>query len=387
MKQSNRKVFWGFEPFDYRASEAYLERMSLRGRKLESVSGYIAEFSACEPCGRVYRADVYAEELSESGKKKREAYLNRWRKEGWEFCAQSDYLYYFCREGTDKSLPAGVRPQEDRLLRVAVWRREFYAVLVMVLVLAFGLISQTRMTYLSVLTYTDFCKTSLFVVFVVPCGVIMLYHLLYFLLRRRLIRRGEPLPVSSLAASRVRSVLIYSITVLFVLYVAASFIADAFTGYPRVMLMIAPLVLAAGVVWLVKKIRAKRKKSSILVGLLVIFAVSVSITFVSAVNMDNASDELPEGSYALRLTDLDPSLTPSRVSYTHTQSPLVRQHYVYVETAADGTKVSTEYLRCAGEWSTDFLYGLVLKALDNVNPADYTLTREGNEIIYCEPAV
>ena len=52
MKKSNQNVFWGFEPFDYRASEVYLERMSKRGRKLESVSGYLAEFSACEPAER-----------------------------------------------------------------------------------------------------------------------------------------------------------------------------------------------------------------------------------------------------------------------------------------------------------------------------------------------
>ena len=67
MKQSNHKVFWGFEPFDYRASETYLEQMSLRGRKLASVSGYIAELSDCEPAQRVYRADVFAEEFSDNG--------------------------------------------------------------------------------------------------------------------------------------------------------------------------------------------------------------------------------------------------------------------------------------------------------------------------------
>lgn len=387
MKTSNQKVLWGFEPFDYRASEAYLERMSRRGRKLESVSGYIAEFSRCEPGERVYRADVFAEEFADNGKKKRDAYINRWAKAGWELCAQSDYLYYFCREGTDKSLPAGVRPQEKELLRVAIWRREFYAILVMVLVLAFGLICQTRMTYLSLLTYTDFCKTSLFLVFVVPCAAILLYHLFFYILRRAVIKRGELLPVPSLAAARVRSALIYSITVLFVLYVLFSFIADAFTGYARVMLLTAPLVLAVGVAWIVRRIRAKRKKGSLLAGVLIILAISVTITFVSTVNLDNASNELPEGSYALHVSDLDEALTPQRVSYTHTQSPVVRRHYVYVETAADGTKVSTEYILCAGEWSADLMYRLVVEALADIDPEAYTLTRNGNEIIYCEPAI
>lgn len=387
MKKSNQKVLWGFEPFDYRASETYLERMSHRGRRLESVSGYIAEFSRCEPGKRVYRADVFAEEFTDHGKKKRDAYLNRWSKAGWEFCAQSDYIYYFCREGTDKTLPAGVKPQEDQLLRVAIWRREFYAVLAMVLVLAFGLINQTRMTYLSLLTYTDFCKTTLFLVFVVPCAAILLYHLLFYILRRAVIKRGELLPVPSLVAARVRSALIYSITVLFVLYVALSFIVDAFTGYARVMLLTAPLILAVGVAWIVRRIKAKRKKGSLLAGVLIILAISVTVTFVSAVNLDNASDELPEGSYALHLSDIDEELEPLRVSYTHTQSPVVRRHYVYVETAADGTKVSTEYIRCVGEWSADLMYGLVEQALDGIDPGTYTLTRNGNEILYCEPAI
>ncbi len=386
MKKSNQNVFWGFEPFDYRASEIYLERMSRRGKKLESVSGYLAEFSDCEPAERAYRVGIFTEEFSENGKKKREAYLNRWRKEGWEFCAQSDYLYYFCREGSDKTLPSGVRQQEDSLLRVAVWRREFYAVLVMVLILAFGLINQVRMTYLSFLTYTDFCKTSLFAVFLIPCCAIMLYHLFYYLPRRSLILKGQPLPVPSLSAARVRSILIHSMTVLFVLYVVGSLIADALSGYPRVMLTMAPLILAAGVFWLVRKRRAKGKKGSILIGLLIILAVSVTVAFVSIANLGNATDELPEGNFALHLSDLDPEMTPQRISYTHTQSPLVRQHYVYVETAEDGTVASTEYLRCAGPWSTAFLYDLVLQALDDVDPDTYTLTCEGNEIIYCEPA-
>ncbi len=386
MKQSNRKVLWGFEPFDYRASEIYLEQMSRRGKKLKSVSGYLAEFSRCEPAERVYRADVFAEEFTEGGKKKREAYLNRWSKAGWEFCAQSDYIYYFCREGTDKTLPAGVHPQEEQLTRVAIWRREFYAVLIMVLVLAFGLINQLRMTYYNFLTYTEFCKTTLFLVFIVPCAVIMLYHLLFYIQRRGIIKRGRPLPIPSLTAARVRSVLIHSITVLFVLYVVFCFTADAFTGYPRVMLLIAPLVLAAGVAWIVRKLKAKRKKGSLLIGVLIILAISVTVVWIAAVNLDNGSNELPEGSYALHLTDLDETLTPQHVSYTHTQSPIVRQHYVYVETASDGTKASTEYLRCAGEWSTDFMYGLIVEALREVDPESYSLTREGNEIIYCEPA-
>ena len=87
------------------------------------------------------------------------------------------------------------------------------------------------------------------------------------------------------------------------------------------------------------------------------------------------------------MSDLDEALTPQRVSYTHTQSPVVRRHYVYVETAADGTKVSTEYILCAGEWSADLMYRLVVEALADIDPEAYTLTRNGNEIIYCEPAI
>ena len=80
--------------------------------------------------------------------KETDAYINRWTKAGWELCAQSDYLT-ICREGTDKSLPAGVRPQEKGASARRNLAAEFYAILVMVLVLAFGLICQTRMTYLS----------------------------------------------------------------------------------------------------------------------------------------------------------------------------------------------------------------------------------------------
>ncbi len=387
MKKERQRVIWGFEPFDYRASEAYIESMAKRGKKLESVSGYIASFTPCEPGEWVCRIGIFAEELSDGGQKKRQTWLNRWTKAGWEFCAQSDYLYYFCREGTDRTLPPGFRQQEELLLRVAIWRREFYAVFVTLLILAFSLINQTRMTYRSLLTYTDFCKTSLFCVFALPGALILLYHLIFFLRRRSMIRRGEALPVPSLAAARTRTILIYSITVLFLLYVICSFAADALSGYPRVILSLLPLLLAVGVVFLVRRLRARGKKRTLLTGILVIFTVSIGLAFLSVANLDNASGELPEGRFALHVTDLDPADRMQRASYVHTQSPLVPEHYVYVETGENGTRASTEYIRCVGAKSTDLMYELVMKALADVEEGSYSLQRTGNEILYCEPAI
>ena len=386
MKKSEYKSLWCFEPFDYRASETWLNRLALQGKKLESISGYTASFSACEPEPRVYRVGIYEEDLSESGQKKRQTYINRWTGAGWEFCAQSDYLYYFCRKGTDDTLPGGIRPREDLLLRIAVWRREFYAVFIMLLVLAFGRICQLRMTYRSFLTYTDFCKTSIFVVFVIPSVFILLYHVFFCLRGRAMIRRGRLLSVPTVAAARFRSVLIYSVTVLFLLYVVCALAADALTGYPRMALTILPLLLAVGVVLLVRKLRAKGKKHVLITGILVILAVTTGLAFLSAVNLDNASNELPADSYALHASDLDPPQKIQKASYVHSQSPLIRRHYVYVETAEDGTKLSTEYISCIGPKTADLMFELVTRELSEMEPGTYSVRREGNDIIYCEPA-
>lgn len=386
MSKTEHRRLWCFEPFDYRASETFLERMALKGYRLESISGYLAGFSSCEPEERMYRVGIYEEDLSENGQKKRQNYLNRWTNAGWEFCAQNDYLYYFCRKGSDGTLPCGIHPREDLLLRVAVWRREFYAVFIMLLVLAFGLICQLRMTYRSFLTYTDFCRTSLFMVFVIPAAAVLLYHLIYYCRRRALIHRGELLPVPTVAAARFRSFLIYSVAILFLLYVVCSFAADALSGYPRMALTLLPLLLAIGVVLLVRRLRAKGKKHVLITGILVIFAVTTGLAFLSAANLDNASNELPAGSYALHAEDLDPPQTAQRASYVHSRSPLVSRHYVYVETAEDGTKLSTEYISCIGPRTADLLYELVERELAEAAPDSYSLRRDGNDIIYCEPS-
>ena len=386
MGKTEHKGLWCFQPFDYRASETYLNRMAERGFRLESISGYLASFSPCEAEKRVYRAGIYEEDLSENGQKKRQNYINRWTNAGWKFHAQNDFLYYFSREGTDDTLPGGIKPREDLLLRVAIWRREFYAAFITLLVLAFGLICQIRMTYRSFLTYTDFCRTSLFLVFIIPSALILLYHLVYFLHRRARIRRGELLPVPTVRAARIRSVLMYLVAILFVLYVVCSFVADALAGYPRVILSILPLILALGVVWLVRRLRSKGRKRTLLTGILVIFAVTTGLAFLSAVNLDNASNELPPDSYALHVEDLDPARQVVSSSYVHSRSPLVRQHYVYVEHADDGSKVSTEYILCRGTRAADLMYDLTLKELQDAEEGSYSIRRDGEAIIYCEPA-
>jgi len=384
---ANKKVIWGFQPFDYRASEQYLERMAERGWRLHSVSGYLAEFSPAEPRRVVYRADVFGGEFEDKGEKKRAAYLERWEKYGWEFCTNADYLYYFCREGTDKTPPPGVRPQEEKQLQSSAWRRELYAVLFMILILAFGLINQTRITYSSLLTYTDFCKTSLFVVFVVPCCLVILYQAFVYFRGRACVKRGRLLPETRLFAARTRSILIYLPTMLFILYVLTSFVLDALNGYPRVLMMLTPLVIAAVVAWIVKKLRPRLKKGSKVIGVIIIMTICVIIAFLGYVGMDDREGELPEGAYALHLSDVDEDLELKYTQYTYSRSPVVSRHYIYVETATDGTTASTEYMACTGDRAADLLYSLVLDALENGDVTDYDLVREENTIIYTTPSV
>ena len=66
---------------------------------------------------------------------------------------------------------------------------------------------------------------------------------------------------------------------------------------------------------------------------------------------------------------------------------MVSRHYIYVETASDGTTASTEYMACISDRAADLLYELVLEALAEGDMTDYDLVREENTIIYTTPSV
>ena len=150
------------------------------------------------------------------------------------------------------------------------------------------------------MTYTDFCKTSLFLVFVVPCAAILLYHLFFYILRRAVDKTGRTVtcPIPAAARSQrahlqhngafrsVRSIFLYRGRVYRIRARDAADRAAGAGGRRRVDRAQNP---------------GETKKGSLLAGVLIILAISVTITFVSTVNLDNASNELPEGSYALHV--------------------------------------------------------------------------------------
>ncbi len=193
---------------------------------------------------------------------------------------------------------------------------------VMVLVLAFGLICQTRMTYLSLLTYYGFLQNVSVPRFrrAVRRDPFVPSVLLYPAQGCDKTGRTVTCPIPSRRARSQRAHLQHngafrSVRSIF-LYRGRVYRIRARDAADR----------AAGAGGRRRVDRAQNpgetKKGSLLAGVLIILAISVTITFVSTVNLDNASNELPEGSYALHVSDLDEALTPQRVSlHAHAEFP------------------------------------------------------------------
>ena len=135
MKKEEKKIFWGFLPFDYRVSEALFSRMSEKGWMVKSVSPYIAVFEQDEPKKRTFAACVYGgQEIGEKGRTK---YIEQGKKLGWKHACDYDRYFWFWTPG-ETALSEKPVSDETRLFGSAVWRKELYALILIVLAVGFG---------------------------------------------------------------------------------------------------------------------------------------------------------------------------------------------------------------------------------------------------------
>ena len=161
MKKEEKKVFWGFLPFDYRVSESLFSRVAGKGWFVKSVSPYIAVFEADEPKTRRYYARIYAKE--DLGEKSRAKYLEQMNKEGLRPACDYDRYFWFFTEGEDaREIPDTAPSDEKRLFGSAVWRKEIYALILLVLAAGFGAVKLYNPSYTSFITFPSFQDLSCF---------------------------------------------------------------------------------------------------------------------------------------------------------------------------------------------------------------------------------
>lgn len=379
-KKEEKKIFWGYTPFDYRASEALFSRMSEQGWMIQSVTPYFAVFRADTPKKRVFRAAVYdKQDISEQS---RAQYIRKWEKAGMRHACDFDFYYWFYTEEGSCVTPEGFSSDENRLTTSAAWRKELYSMILMLLAIGFGAIKLYNVSYISFITYSEFTKLMLLPLFLPICLAIYLYAGIWMTKYRRRIRRGIRLPVPSRAGANLRRAMVFVPVGLFFFLLLLALALDACTGYSQTVILISPILLVFCVVWIVRILK-RRGQAAVVGRILIIIAMLVCIAVYALGNYRTSSSGLPEGSDAAHLSEISQELTVKNSSYVHTASPAVSLHYVYKESAPDGSMASTEFFRCRTEGFADRIYAYIQQALEGTEDG-YTLQRDGKTIVYKE---
>ncbi len=381
MKKEEKKLFWGFLPFDYRVGEALFSRMAAKGWMVKSVSPYIAVFEADEPKTRRYYARIFdKEDISE---KSRSKYLEQAKKEGLRFACDYDRYYWFYTNGEeDRKKTEAPGSDEKRLFGSAVWRKEIYALILLVLAVGFGAIKLYNLSYTSFITYSEFSRLMLLPLFAPLIILFGAYILIWALGCRARLKRGEALPVPTEKAAKLRRALVFGPVFLFFGLLLLAVILDACTGYAKTILLISPIALVACVALIIRALK-KRGRAAIIGRLVIVIAIIVCIAVYALGNFQTFSSDLPEDAPVAALSDLSGSHVLKKSSYVQTSSPAVSLHFIYKELAEDGASANTEYFACRNAFFADQIYTCIEKALEKVD-TPYSLKRDGNVIVYQE---
>ncbi len=379
-RKEEKKIFWGYTPFDYRASEALFARMSEQGWMVQSVTPYFAVFQADVPKKRIFRAAIYdRQDISEHS---RTQYIQKWKKAGMQYACDFDQYFWFYTEENAISVEDGFSSDESRLMTSAVWRKELYSVILMLLAIGFGAIKLYNVSYISFITYSEFTKLMLLPIFLPVCLAIYLYGGIWMAGCRRRIRRGSSLPIPSRTAANWRRALVFLPAGLFFLFLLLALALDACTGYAQTVILVSPILVVFCVIWIVRMLK-RRGQAAVIGRVLIIFAMVVCVAVYAVGNYRNFSSGLPEGSDVARLYEMQAGLAAEKTSYVHTASPAVSLHFIYKESADNGAMASTEFFRCRTEGFADRIYAYIQQALEGVE-TDYTLRRDGKTIVYKE---
>lgn len=378
MQKEEKRIFWGFNPYDYHASEQLLSQMLEKGWMVKDITPYTAVFRSCEPKKKKFVVLIY--DKNDISSKARIKYIEQRKKEGlYHVCDYDRYFWFYT--SVDDSVPDNTG-SEEYLTTSAAWRKELYCLILILLATAFGAVKLYNLSYLTYITYSEFAKLMLLPIFAPICAALSIYFGIWMYRNKKKIRNGEKLPVFTLRAAKIRRVLVFVPVLFFFLVLLTALLLDACTGYAKTVLMLFPIAIVGCVFYIVRLLK-KHGKAAFIGRVVIIIAVLICIAFYAFNNYRNYSSDVPDNIDVASITSLGSDYTVKTTSYVHTASPAVSLHFIYKEKAQDGTEANTEYFECRNTFFADVIYNQIEKALKNVDD-DYTLTRNGNLIIYQE---
>lgn len=371
MSKTTKTTIFMFSVLDYKAMEEYFEKMAGQGWMLEKIGAWTVRFKKTNPQNLKFTVDLFPYMTAFDSPHNRHVkdYQELCEQSGWHFVTSANKFQIFYANADEKPIPIQTDSSvEEKVVRKSVFGIEFLVFLVCLPALLFSLGTLFPFDYSKLFTNISILTTVYFPILLLPISIYTGYFVLWFWQAKRNIRRGLPLPRTSLRAARWRGMFMLVIGGILISLMITAAIADAINGYRFILFFF--LIPFSGVVigiWFKKNVAAKersRKKNltiftAIVLGSTIFLTVLTIGIVLSSVKVSKGitgmKSGLPEGYTALKLSDFEIEELPKVSNFLKRSSFVVPINYDYYE-IINGRSIKTSYIQAASPAIASYIF-------------------------------
>jgi len=358
--KQNKRRFFGYFPFDYKAFEQELAQEIAQGWMLETLSRFSVSYRRTENADLVPYIEVFTGTYESDGEKKLAAYKKKRKSRGWQYAGELDFFYVWY-------LPAGeTKPEPDaqaerNLNQRMVWSKELSVLGIAIAILVLGLVAVWKLAYTDLLTFTGVGSVMMFGIFLIPCVVVAALIWREIAAAKRPLLVGQPLPVPEIGRARRRYRLIYGLALAIAVYIALIFILDGIFGYNRYLSLLLPIVAASLAVWGLQRVKSRAARRALT---LVTLVVCGGLLFASQSRTSTDLNALVAPQDMSVVLTMDEK--PASSAYHETVSPVVPVHYTYTQQGEGKKTALNEYFRIPADFCRRIVLDEVLQTMRGV---------------------
>lgn len=376
MDKTMKTTTFMFSMLDYKAMEEYFEKMAAQGWLLEKISAVTAKFRKTEPQNLTFTVDIfpYISIFDSPNHRNASDYRELCEQSGWHFVTSANKFQIFYAKADENPIPIQTDSVvEEKILRKSVLGTEFFLFLICLPAIMFGLGALFPFDYSRLFTNTSIVATVYYPILLIPILIYTGYYILWFSKAKRNIKRGLPLPRTSLKAARVRGLFLLCVATLLISLMLIAVIADAIGGHTFILyFLFLPITSLAIGIWYKKTVAAKVRSRGKNITIFVVAVLSIMIVFTVFMtglvasrgrlfeSITGMKNELPNGYAALELSDFGLAESPQIISFSKTSSFVVPQSYDYYEISQEGV-VRTKYIRAINTNVAEYIFDGMLK--------------------------
>ncbi|KUO53423.1 MAG: hypothetical protein APF76_09285 [Desulfitibacter sp. BRH_c19] len=375
MNKTKKTTVFMFSILDYKAMEEYFEEMAAQGWMLEKISAVTAKFKKINPKKIKFAVDIFPYMTAFDSPNNRDArdYRELCEASGWHFVTSANKFQIFYANSDENPTPIQTDSiVEEKIIRKSVFNTELLIFLLCLPALLLGFGSLIPFDYSKLFTNISIVSTIYFPILIIPVAIYTGYYLFWFWKARRNIKKGLPLPRTSIRAARLRGTILLSVGVLLIILMFIAVIADIIGGYTFALYaFLLPIPGIAIGIWYKKIVSTKERSrgKNIAIFAVAIFCIWIVFTvftfgLISSRGMfdtiTGARNELTSGYIALELADFGIEKAPYARNFRKTSSLVVPIKLDYYEASSDGV-IRTNYIRAINEKVAVYIFDGMLK--------------------------